>query len=249
MGEPLASPRRSNATASSSASSRLTTTASPGTTSVSAPSTTMAAPSSAVWGRNSPTVHFAGHCFHPGRAAQVLARLEVAHSTFRSARPLNPASSNDHLRTIIVSGRHLRDIVDDCWEALAFADNPPSLFEFGGTLAEVRRVDGAIKVEALSITALKGRLDRVANFMKLSRDQQRLLPARPPTDAVEDMLALDVRLPHLSGITGAPVFDENWNLVDSPGLPAIDPPLLRSRRLRSSTRVPETPSGEDRPSG
>ena len=194
-------------------------------------------------GQKLPDGPFAGHCFHPeGQGKSWHDWKRVLNISF--GRSPDTAASNGHLPTIIVSGRHLRDIVDDCWEALAFADNPPSLFEFGGTLAEVRRVDGAIKVEALSITALKGRLDRVANFMKLSRDQQRLLPARPPTDAVEDMLALDVRLPHLSGITGAPVFDENWNLVDSPGYQPLTR-LFFDQGGCSPPPVPHVPSDDD----
>ena len=146
-------------------------------------------------GQKLPDGPFAGHCFHPeGQRKSWHDWKRALNISF--GRSPDPASSNGHLRTIIVSGRHLRDIVDDCWEALAFADNPPSLFEFGGTLAEVRRVDGAIKVEALSITALKGRLDRVANFMKWSKPDKSLSPARPPTDVVEDMLALELPLPN-----------------------------------------------------
>ena len=194
-------------------------------------------------GRKLPDGPFAGHCFHPEGQRKSWHDWKSALDLSFGRSPQS-ASSNGHLRTIIVSGRHLRDIVDGCWEALAFADNPPSLFEFGGTLAEVRRVDGAIKVEALSITALKGRLDRVANFMKLSRDQQRLLPARPPTDAVEDMLALDVRLPHLSGITGAPVFDGKWNLVDSPGYQPSTGLFFESNGFAVPS-VPHMPSDDD----
>ena len=243
MGEPLASPRRSNATASSSASSRLTTTASPGTTSVSAPSTTTAASSSAVWGRNSPTVPSPGIASIPKGSASP-GTTGSAHSTFRSAGPLIPC------RPTATSARSSSPVATCAISSMTAGRRLPSpitrhpLFEFGGTLAEVRRVDGAIKVEALSITALKGRLDRVANFMKLSRDQQRLLPARPPTDAVEDMLALDVRLPHLSGITGAPVLDGKWNLVDSPGYQPSTGLFFESNGSAVPS-VPDVPSDDD----
>ena len=193
-------------------------------------------------GQKLPDGPFAGHCFHPeGQRKSWHDWKRALNISF--GRSPDPASSNGHLRTIIVSGRHLRDIVDDCWEALAFADNPPSLFEFGGTLAEVRRVDGAIKVEALSITALKGRLDRVANFMKWSNDKS-LSPARPPTDVVEDMLALELPLPNLSGITGAPVFDESWTLVDTPGYQPSTHLFFESNDCRIPP-VPETPSDGD----
>ena len=167
-------------------------------------------------GQKLPDGPFAGHCFHPeGQRKSWHDWKRALNISF--GRPPDPVSSNGHLRTIIVSGRHLRDIVRDCWSALTVGDSPPTLFNYGGSLAEVRKSDGMIKVEPLSADALTGRLDRVANFMKWARDRKRLSPARPPIDVVKDMLALDVPLPRLDAITGAPVFDENWKLLSSPG--------------------------------
>ncbi len=169
-------------------------------------------------GQKLPDGPFAGHCFHPEGQGKSWHDWKLALNL--SFGPSSQStSSNGHLRTIAVTGRHLRDIVRDSWDALALADGPPSLFEYGGTVAEVRRSDkhGRLKIEPLSTARLKGRLDRSANFMKWSRDRKRLVPARPPTDVVEDMLALELPLPPLSGIAGAPVFDESWTLVDAPG--------------------------------
>ena len=167
-------------------------------------------------GQKLPDGHFAGHCFHPEGQRKSWHDWKSALDLSFGRSPQS-ASSNGHLRTIIVSGRHLRDIVRDCWSALTVGDSPPTLFNYGGSLAEVRKSDGMIKVEPLSADALTGRLDRVANFMKWARDRKRLSPARPPIDVVKDMLALDVPLPCLDAITGAPVFDENWKLLSSPG--------------------------------
>ena len=167
-------------------------------------------------GQKLPDGPFAGHCFHPEGQDNSWHDWKGALSlSFRGSSV--PASSNGHLLTIVVSGRHLREIVSDSWEALALTDDPRSLFKYGGTLAEVRPTEASIKIEPVSADALTGRLDRSANFMKWSRDQQRLSPARPPIDVVKDMLALDIPLPSLSGITGTPVFDENWKLLSSPG--------------------------------
>ena len=194
-------------------------------------------------GQKLPDGPFAGHCFHPEGQGKFWHDWKSALN-LSFGKPAGSASSNGHLPTIVVPGRHLRDIVRDCWSALTVGDRPPTLFNYGGTLAQIRRDDGAIKVEALSITALKGRLDRVANFMKWSKPDNSLSPARPPNDVVEDMLALELPLPPLSGIAGAPVFDESWTLVDTPGYQPLTR-LFFDQRGCGVPRVPETPSGED----
>ena len=194
-------------------------------------------------GQKLPDGPFAGHCFHPEGQGKFWHDWKSALN-LSFGKPAGSASSNGHLPTIVVPGRHLRDIVRDCWSALTVGDRPPTLFNYGGTLAQIRRVDGAIKVEALSITALKGRLDRVANFMKWSKPDNSLSPVRPPNDVVEDMLALELPLPPLSGIAGAPVFDESWTLVDTPGYQPSTHLFFESNDCRIPP-VPETPSDGD----
>ena len=194
-------------------------------------------------GQKFPDGPFAGHCFHPeGQGKSWHDWKRVLNISF--GRSPDTAASNGHLPTIGVTGRHLRDIARDCWSALTVGDRPPTLFNYGGTLAQIRRDDGRIRIEPVSAAALKGRLDRAANFIKRSNDKNGLSPARPPADVVEDMLALELPLPNLSGISGAPVFDEKWNLVDSPGYQPLTR-LFFDQGGCGVPRVPETPSGED----
>ena len=194
-------------------------------------------------GQKLPDGPLAGHCFHPegqGKSWHDWKRaLDLSFD-----KPESSASSNGHLRTIVVTGRHLREIVSDSWNALTSGDSPSTLFNYGGTPAHIRRDDSRIGIEPLSAAALKGRLDRAADFMKWSKDQKRLSPARPPNDVVEDMLALDVRLPHLSGITGAPVFDEKWKLLDTPGYQPSTHLFFESNGCHVPP-VPDVPSDDD----
>ena len=193
-------------------------------------------------GQKLPDGPFAGHCFHPEGQGKSWHDWKIALAlTF--GKPTTPTSSNGHLPTIGVTGRHLREIARDCWSALTVGDRPPTLFNYGGTLAQIRRDDGRIRIEPVSAAALKGRLDRAANFMKRTNDKS-LSPARPPTDVVEDMLALELPLPNLSGITGAPVFDEKWNLVDTPGYQPSTRLFFESNGCHVPP-VPDVPADDD----
>ncbi|MCY4107511.1 MAG: hypothetical protein OXG11_00595, partial [Chloroflexi bacterium] len=194
-------------------------------------------------GQKLPDGPLAGHCFHPEGQGKSWHDWKLALG-LKIGKPTASASSNGQLPEIVVSGRHLREIVSDSWQALRLADGPPSLFEYGGTLVEVRRSDSSIKIEPLSAAALKGRLDRSANFMKSSKGEKALVPARPPSDVVEDMLALDIPLPHLKALASAPVFDENWQLVDSPGYQPSTRLFFESNS-RAVPQVPGVPTDED----
>ena len=92
-------------------------------------------------GQKFPDGPFAGHCFHPeGRDMSWHDWKPALNLSF--GRSPQPALSNGHLPTIGVTGRHLRDIARDCWSALTVGDRPPTLFNYGGTLAQIRRDDG-----------------------------------------------------------------------------------------------------------
>ena len=53
--------------------------------------------------------------------------------------------------------------------------------------------------------------------MKLTKNDDLPSSALPPADVVEDMLALNLPLLRLAGMTGNPVFDADWRLIDTPG--------------------------------
>jgi hypothetical protein len=108
-------------------------------------------------------------------------RAATGNSAAMSARP-----------EIVVNGRWLREIVADCLAALEAANDPPTLY-MRGTIAA--RVNGD-KIEALTAISLKGRLDRVADFVKVTfkpgddggEPVPETNPARPPADVSPDIL-------------------------------------------------------------
>ena len=114
----------------------------------------------------------------------------LKHATTELRKP--PESGDEETASsrleIEVNGRWLRDITDDALSALRASNTPPWLFLRGPVLV---RVDSEAKIEVLTPTALKGTLDRVADFVKTEyRDGDSVsVPARPPADLAPNILA------------------------------------------------------------
>ncbi len=83
------------------------------------------------------------------------------------------------------------------------------------SIAEVRRDRGPARIVHLGLPGLKGRLDRIADWVKLTDDGPK--PARPPRDVIEDMEALPKLLPVLRGVIGTPTFAPDGTLVTHVG--------------------------------
>jgi hypothetical protein len=117
---------------------------------------------------------------------------------------------------IVITNRHLHEIAEGGWSALLRCNDPPVLFQHGGAIAEVAFDDDArARIAHLGLAALRGRLDRAAEWVKLTDNG--LKPARPPRDVVEDIDALPKPLPVLRGIVGTPTFAPNGTLLAAPG--------------------------------
>lgn len=145
----------------------------------------------------------------------------------------DPASSGDGQRPRIeVEGRFLRDITRDALAALEQANDPPWLFQRGRALVRVE--SGGLAAEALDATALKGILDRAADFVAVRETKAGLVehPRRPPADLAPDILTLPSwPFPTLRGLSAAPVFLPGGRLLASDGYDAESGMLLRLGNL------------------
>lgn len=110
--------------------------------------------------------------------------------------------------------------------AIKLTNNPPTLFQCGGHLVRLRQIDGdgPIESQTLSIDALRGVLDRVANWgePRTTKKGNEVLKWGPPRmEAVKDLQALpgwDPQIiPILETIVESPRFLPNGRLVTSPG--------------------------------
>jgi hypothetical protein len=120
---------------------------------------------------------------------------------------------------IVVTGEHLHALSSTAWSAVHLVNEPPRLFQLAGAIAEVRTDEqGRHFIKSLSAAAFKGLLDRVAFWMRETKAG--LVPARPPRDVIDDMMALEKDLPVIAGIVGTPIFTALGDLATARGYQA-----------------------------
>jgi len=131
---------------------------------------------------------------------------------------------------IIITGRFLREIADDAIAALEAANTPPTLFRRGGELVRVAVEEGHVRAKPLDAVALKGVLDRSADFVTMKEStgkgedgkkqvKTETAPARPPADLAPDLLARVDRLPFptLRTLATSPIYSASGEQVSAPG--------------------------------
>jgi hypothetical protein len=138
---------------------------------------------------------------------------------------------------IQIDNRRLRDIAEDAIKALEVANEPPFVFKQGCTLVRVGD-DPAQGAQLLNAHAVKGVLDRVADFVTLGgvgaqNAGDRAKAARPPSDLAPDLLARAdlLPLPELRGIVSSPVFIQSGELISKGGYHSGSGIMLRLERL------------------
>jgi hypothetical protein len=82
------------------------------------------------------------------------------------------------------------------------------------------RINGEARVEILTRDALRGMLDRVANFVTIKPDGG-VIPSRPPSDLAPDIMALpSLPFPKLEGVSTVPLFLPDGSLLCESGYDA-----------------------------
>lgn len=117
-------------------------------------------------------------------------------------------------------------VTQESLDAIAAANDPPTLFQQNGVLVRVRRFDDHVFPEPLTLDSLRHHLGRSANFVRIyfGRGQdaeERVHIEPPPLDFVRDLLASpdwDERaFPTLKGVVTCPYFSANGKLVTTKG--------------------------------
>lgn len=155
------------------------------------------------------------------RLAELLVEGTKAVSRIRAFLDPKERSSlkehSTHRPQIVVNRRFMRDISDDCLDAIVAANSPiPVVFQRGGHLVRLRDAKADAWVEPFDVPSLKGHLDRCADFVRLTENGSE--PSRPPNDVLKDILALPATLlPEIDRISRVPVFLPTGRLLIRPG--------------------------------
>jgi len=128
-----------------------------------------------------------------------------------------PPGVSGELAKIVVNNRHLRDVTADALEALAEHNCPPAVFVRGGRLVRVRENENRIpEVQTMEDNHVKGRLARVADFMRITEKGETRV--NPPDWTVKDIQALERwPFPALEAIVESPIMRPDGTIFDTPG--------------------------------
>lgn len=120
------------------------------------------------------------------------------------------------LPVISVTDRRLRDLVRESIGALGSVE---SLYQRGGVLLRLKRDDlGRCITDPLDIDALRGMLERSADYVRYDAKRKKNVPVAPPIDVVRDVQALpDYAFRHLAGIVETPITRSDGTILDSAG--------------------------------
>jgi 5S rRNA maturation endonuclease (ribonuclease M5) len=118
--------------------------------------------------------------------------------------------------SIIVTDRQMEDLVQETWEAVLAANDPPTVFRHNGRLARIFDTGSSLYIEDMTDDQVRHLLYTTADWYK--QGPQGLKHAKPPRELPRDLLAKPhPDLPSIEGIVTAPVFSSDGDLIDRPG--------------------------------
>lgn len=152
-------------------------------------------------------------------------RPATMHGTNGRHRPEQADDTPDGMREVRINGRPMRDVSGDALAELQRANDPPQLFVRSGTLVSVVTDEhGLPRIEAVGESALRGRMCRAADFVRIAPSKEGELKrtdADPPLPIVRDILALGAwPFPALTGVIEAPALRPDGSIIARPGYDA-----------------------------
>jgi len=149
------------------------------------------------------------------------------------------------LPEIPVNRIHLRDRTERALEAIGKANAAnPCIFTRGGALVRMHTREAEPKFELFNQNSLRGYVDRIADFVRCTKEET--LPADPPPNTVWDLLTLSSydNIPKLIAVESTPFFAANGELVIEAGYHADSQTFLHLDGLQVPA-IPDRPTPED----
>jgi hypothetical protein len=162
--------------------------------------------------------------------------------------------ADNGLPEIRVMGRNTKDITADAIDALNKSNNPPTMFMRGSLPVRVSKDEcDTPYIEVMNEPALRGRLDRVATYVKYVKtqgkqesDEYKVVPTAVPLDVVRDVMSLpDFRLPALANITEIPALRANGSILSTPGYDPVSKLYYVPSRNLIVPKIPENPTATE----
>src|SRR5215204_4284200 len=126
-------------------------------------------------------------------------------------------NERDALPKIVVNNRQLPEVTAEAIEALAASNDPPEIFVRAVRLVRVREDENGVpEIQAMEDSHLKGRLARVANFVRATEKGE--TEVIPPDWLVKDVGTLPRwPFPALEAVVEAPIMRPDGTIFDAPG--------------------------------
>jgi hypothetical protein len=136
---------------------------------------------------------------------------------WRPAQADVAGNERDALPKIVVNNRQLPEVTAEAIEALAASNDPPEIFVRAGRLVRVREDENGVpEIQAMEDSHLKGRLARVANFVRTTEKGE--TEVIPPDWLVKDVGTLPRwPFPALEAVVEAPIMRPDGTIFDAPG--------------------------------
>jgi hypothetical protein len=164
------------------------------------------------------------HCHHAhceGRDFKAFAHAVMPPSSKVSITMNGHHKADKPKPQVIINGRHLNEVTTDAMNAVLGANDPPQIFVRTGAMARVVLDEDEVpEIQRLSEAALRGRMDRVAEFVRVNKDKESesVVPANPPKIMVEDAMALGRwELPPIEAIVETPILRPDGTIFEEEG--------------------------------
>lgn len=147
---------------------------------------------------------------------------------------------------IETNDRELHDLSNEALGELLKWNDPPVLFtDLAGQLVRIQRIKSETNVQPVPSEALRGYLSESARWMKWKKSSG-LVPTFPDTAVATDIsLRHADRFPILEEFSRAPIFDENFRLIERAGYDKKTMLYADLGDLKLPKKVPMEPSESD----
>lgn len=152
-------------------------------------------------------------------------------------------------RPVITIIPDLIELVESIEKSLYVLNDPPAIFQRGGTLCRIKTVDlDQYKIEDFTDHAIRNEMSRAAIYQRIKEKdgEKKIVKCHPPVDLAKGILALGSwEVPMIRGLINAPVVREDGSILCSVGYDESTGLYYAQASELKIPDIPEYPSKED----